>query len=130
VNDARRRILVVDDDRPIRDVISTVLEEAGYEIRQAIHGSEAIALVDDAQPDLIITDLMMPIIDGIELCRYAKAHGNIVVILMSSAPPGVIDAGHDAFLPKPFSLDTLESLVAGLLDRHHGSPTGPAPHAT
>ncbi|HEX5166909.1 MAG TPA: response regulator [Thermomicrobiales bacterium] len=130
MSNARPRILVVDDDRPIRDVISTVLKEAGYDILQAIHGGEAIALVDDAPPDLIISDLMMPIVDGIELCRYAKARGDIAVILMSSAPPTVVDADHDAFLPKPFALDTLESLVAGVLARHDDPTTGPAPQPT
>lgn len=114
-NDARARILVVDDDRPIRDLIATVLEEAGYEIRQAIHGSQAMALLDDALPDLIISDMMMPIMDGVTLCHYAKERWDIAVILMSSAPPAVIDAGQDAFLSKPFTLDTLESLVARVL---------------
>jgi DNA-binding response OmpR family regulator len=114
-SDGRRRILVVDDDRPIRDLIATVLDEAGYDIQQAIHGRQAIALVDDAPPDLIISDMMMPILDGVALCRYAKEQGDIAVILMSSAPPDIVDAGQDAFLPKPFTLETLESLVANVL---------------
>src|SRR3954462_14222643 len=111
-SDARARILVVDDDLPIRDLIATVLEEAGYEIQQAIHGSQAITLLHDGPPDLIISDMMMPVMDGVELCRYAKKVGDIAVILMSSAPPAVIDVGHDAFLSKPFTLDALEAIVS------------------
>jgi DNA-binding response OmpR family regulator len=113
----RARILIIDDDRPIRDLLATVLEEAGYETTQAFNGRHAVDMLSEARPDLILCDMMMPIMGGVDVCRYVKERDTIPVILMSSGTTGAIDAGHDAFISKPFDLDSLESLIEAVLQR-------------
>jgi two-component system OmpR family response regulator len=114
--DSRARILIVDDDRPIRDLLATVLEEAGYDTTQAFNGRHAVEMLSDARPDLILCDMMMPIMTGIELCQYVKEHSDIPVILMSSGMTGPEATDHDAFISKPFDLGLLESLIAAVLN--------------
>lgn len=109
-------ILIADDEAPIRDLLAQFFDDAGYRTFVATHGAEALALVKTESIDLVITDFMMPIMDGIELCRQLKARGPIAVILMSAADlPRLRAAGADAFIAKPFDLDALEAQVQGLL---------------
>jgi CheY-like chemotaxis protein len=119
-------VLIVDDERPIRELLQALLRDAGYETRAAVHGAEALALVAAAPPDLVLTDLMMPVLGGADLCRRLKAADAtraIPVILMSAVRPGAaLSAGQDAFLRKPFDLAEVEALVG----RYVGS-TAPAP---
>jgi two-component system OmpR family response regulator len=114
--DSRARILIVDDDRPICDLLATVLEEAGYDTTQAFNGRHAVEMLSDARPDLILCDMMMPIMTGIELCQHVKEHSDIPVILMSSGMTGPEATDHDAFISKPFDLGLLESLIAAVLN--------------
>jgi len=111
-------ILVVEDEQPVRDMLTMLLEEDGYEVVQASQGEQALALVDSQRPDLVIADVMMPVLDGAELCRRLKSNketDDIPVILMSSASryAGITKA--DAFVQKPFQIATIESLVDELL---------------
>src|SRR5207249_11362724 len=81
-------ILVVEDEQPVRDMLTMLLEEDGYEVVQASQGEQALALVVRQRPDLVIADVMMPVLDGPEMCRRLKANketDDIPVILMSSA---------------------------------------------
>jgi CheY-like chemotaxis protein len=116
-------VLIVDDERPIRDLLSVVLRDAGYRTTAAVHGAEALAAVAEARPDLVITDLMMPVLGGAELCRRLKAAPatrEIPVVLMSAVVPGPEPTeAADAFLRKPFDLVELEALVRRLV-----SPAG------
>jgi two-component system response regulator MtrA len=114
-SESRARILIVDDDRPIRELLATVLDEAGYDTTQAFNGRHAVDMLPDARPDLILCDMMMPIMSGIELCRHVKEHSDIPVILMSSGMTEAEAVDHDAFISKPFDLSSLESLVAAVL---------------
>lgn len=115
VPDSRARILIIDDDGPIRDLLATVLDEAGYETSQAFNGRHGVDMLADVRPDLILCDMMMPIMSGVEVCRYVKEHSDIPVILMSSGTTSAADVGHDAFIAKPFDLDSLESLIEAVL---------------
>jgi len=114
-------ILIVDDESPVRHFLALLLAEAGHATLQAINGREALCVVQTQPPDLIITDVMMPIMGGVQLTRTLKAREStrrIPVILMSAAGPRVADgAGADAFIDKPFALDDMEALV-----RHWLSP--------
>jgi len=112
-------ILIVDDEEPVRDFLAMMLNDAGHHSLQAIHGAQALAVAQRNLPDLVIADLMMPVLNGMELCRQLKAdkatHA-IPVILMSSASVRAGErAGADAFIPKPFNLDEMEALVQRLL---------------
>jgi CheY-like chemotaxis protein len=109
-------VLVVDDERPVRELLAMLLEEFGYTVLRAAHGRQALELVAGQRPDLVISDVMMPLLSGVELCRRLKSDpqsAGIPVILMSTAGPHVAkDSGADAFISKPFDLATLETLVA------------------
>ena len=65
-------ILIVDDERPLRELLALLFEDAGYRVRAAIHGRDALAQIEEARPDLIVMDLMMPVMGGLELYRQLK----------------------------------------------------------
>jgi two-component system, OmpR family, phosphate regulon response regulator PhoB len=113
------RILVVDDEEPVRGFLAQVLAGDGYEVWQAIHGRQALELVDKERPDLVLSDVMMPVLSGAELCRQLKARADtkdVPVILMTSAGRKAVDGtGCDAYLGKPFDLVDVEALVERLL---------------
>jgi CheY-like chemotaxis protein len=108
-------ILIVDDEEPVRELVALLLQDGGYRTLQAIHGAQALELMAKEHPDLVISDVMMPVLGGAELCRRLKAMPEtrrIPVILMSSAGRRLADStGSDAFLAKPFDLTELEALV-------------------
>ena len=112
-------ILIVDDERPLREVLAFLFEDAGYRVRAAIHGRDALAQIEDARPDLIVMDLMMPVMGGLELYRQLKHRAEtraIPIIVMSAGlarPDELRDA--DAFIAKPFELSAVESAVGRYL---------------
>ena len=112
-------ILIVDDEQPLRELLADVLESEGHRVLVAGNGQEALALVVENQPDLVVSDVMMPLLNGVRLCRQLKAEpatAMVPVILMSSVGPTVAaGAGADAFISKPFDLDEVESVVRTLL---------------
>lgn len=119
-----KTILVVEDELAIADMLSTLLADEGYEVLIAGNGREGLALVAQEHPDLVLSDVMMPILDGREMCRLIRAepeYGDIPVVLMSAARDGAMsfECGQAAFLSKPFDLDRLLGLVLELI----GLPT-------
>ena len=112
-------ILVVDDERPLRDLLVDLFESGGHRAVVAIHGRQALALVGTDRPDLVLSDVMMPLMDGIELCRRLKADADtraIPVILMSAMGERLARGSQaDAFIAKPFDLEVMEALVADRL---------------
>ena len=108
-------ILVVDDEAPLRDLLAQVLQDAGYRVVVASHGRQGLDLALQERPDLVISDIMMPVMSGVDLCRRIKSDlvlPPIPVILASSAgAPAADGAGADAFIAKPFELDAVEALV-------------------
>jgi CheY-like chemotaxis protein len=115
------RILVVDDEQPMRELLAVLLADAGYTVVVAVHGRQALDLVERDRPDLILTDVMMPVVSGAELCRRLKSNAatsRIPIILMSTAGRYVAnDVGADASIDKPFDLDAIEALVRRWLER-------------
>jgi CheY-like chemotaxis protein len=112
-------ILVVDDERPLRELLASLFEEAGYRLRAAIHGQDALAQIEEARPDLIVMDLMMPVMGGVELYRRLKRRAEtraIPIIVMSAGmpPPSELQEA-DAFIAKPFDLDAVERAVSRYL---------------
>ncbi len=108
-------ILIVDDEGPVRYFLAELLAAAGHRTLQAVHGAEALAVVEKERPDLVVSDIMMPVLNGAELCRRLKAGddtGATPVILMSAAGVRADDGtGADAFIAKPFDLEDMEALV-------------------
>jgi pilus assembly protein CpaE len=122
-------IVLVDDDRVIQKMVGSFLERRGYRVRKASDGIEALQYVRDRIPDLVITDVRMPELNGIELTSRLRAHHRTagVPILMFSelgtAPDALAGyaAGADDYLPKPFELEILEAKVQSLLRRSAGA---------
>lgn len=108
-------LLVVDDEAPLRGVLAEVFVELGYRVLEAANGREALALLAREPVQLVLSDVMMPVMDGVELCRAVKARSEFAalpVILVTAAGRAAAEhAGADAILDKPFSLDALEALV-------------------
>jgi two-component system, OmpR family, response regulator len=117
------RVLVVDDEWSIRDLLSTVLEFAGYEVRTAADGAEAMREVGLFAPDLIVLDVNMPGADGFDVCRRIRAQGlNTPVILLTARddPDDVVTGlgtGADDYLTKPLVLKVVVAHVAAVLRR-------------
>ncbi len=119
----RSRILVVDDDRAVRDSLRRSLEFNGYVVDVAADGAEALARVPAIGPDVIVMDVMMPRLDGLEATKALRAAGNDVPILVLTARDAVhdrvdgLDAGADDYLTKPFALEEMLARLRALLRR-------------
>jgi two-component system, OmpR family, response regulator MprA len=120
------RLLVVDDDRALRDVLRRALSLAGYEVMLAETGASALADVAGVVPDAVVLDVGLPDIDGLEVCRLLRREGNRVPVLMLTARDAVsdridgLDAGADDYLVKPFDIDELKARLRALLRRAGG----------
>ena len=111
-------ILVVDDDPRICDLLEVFLADEGYEIRRAADGLEALAKIENGVPDLIVTDLMMPVLDGRGLAqevRTSSTNEHIPILLISAAYRKQADDPFTAVLAKPFDIDTFITTIRTLL---------------
>lgn len=118
----QRRILVVDDEPQITRVLRTTLSRHGYSIHTAGDGDEALEIMRDWSPDLIITDLAMPNMDGTELCRRVRTKSTIPIIVLSvrgeeKSKIEALDAGADDYVTKPFPPNELLARVRAILRR-------------
>ena len=117
-----RRILVVDDEPQITRVLRTSLSTQGYDIRVANDGETALEIMKDWIPDLVITDLSMPNLDGLELCRRLRPATKIPIIVLSvrgeeRTKVQALDAGADDYVTKPFGIEELLARVRASLRR-------------
>ena len=126
-----RNILVVDDEPQITRVLRTSLASQGYDIRVANDGETALEIVRDWTPDLVITDLFMPHMDGLELCRRLRARSQVPIIVLSvkgqeRTKVQALDAGADDYVTKPFGMTELLARVRAHLRRFtpRQSPAG------
>jgi len=116
------RILVVDDEAQLTRVLRTGLKSRGYDVRTAPDGITALETFNEWQPDLVITDLAMPGMDGLELCRQLRAVSQIPIIVLSAKGEektkiDALDLGADDFVTKPFGIDELFARVRAALRR-------------
>lgn len=118
----RSRILVVDDETQISRVLKTTLQAQGYEVKTAANGETGYNAAMDWLPDLVITDLSMPVMNGIELCRAVRERSQIPIIVLSvrgeeKSKIEALDAGADDYVTKPFSVNELLARVRANLRR-------------
>ena len=116
------RILVVDDEPQLTRVLRTGLKSRGYDVRAAADGLAGFETFSDWHPDLVITDLAMPVMDGLELCRRLRAISQVPIIVLSAkgeekTKVEALDIGADDYITKPFGIDELLARVRASLRR-------------
>ena len=118
-----KKILVVDDEKPISDIISFNLENEGYAIEKAYDGEQALEVFEKSQPDLVILDLMLPKMDGLEVCREIRKQSAVAVIMLTAKDSEIdkvlgLELGADDYVTKPFSNRELIARVKANLRRN------------
>lgn len=128
------QVLVVDDDPHIRQLLVFALEKAGLAAREAEDGEAALASVAQQRPDLVVLDINMPKLDGLEVCRRLRAQGDLPILFLSSRDDEIdrilgIELGADDYVVKPFSPREVTARVQAILRRTRSAPP-PAADAT
>ncbi|WP_330333677.1 response regulator transcription factor [Streptomyces sp. NBC_00536] len=128
------RILVVDDDPTVAEVVSGYLHRAGYAVEQAADGPAALARAERHRPDLVVLDLMLPGIDGLEVCRRLRASGPVPVIMLTARGDederiAGLEVGADDYVTKPFSPRELVLRVTSVLRRSRAAERAQGPAA-
>lgn len=122
----RPTILVVDDDPTVTEVVSIYLERAGHRVVVASDGQEALEILEDELPDLVVLDLMLPEVGGLEITRWLRAEGDTPIIMLTARRGESdrilgLELGADDYVVKPFSPQELVSRVKAVLRRTYGS---------
>ena len=117
-----KKILIVDDEKPISDIIKFNMTKEGYEVVTAFNGREAIELFEAEKPDIIILDLMLPEIDGLEVAKTIRKTSSVPIIMLSAKDSEFdkvigLELGADDYVTKPFSNRELQARVKALLRR-------------
>jgi DNA-binding response OmpR family regulator len=115
-------VLVVEDEASIASFVALYLKNAGYEVRTAANGTEALAAVGSAHPSLIVLDLMLPDIDGIEICRRIRQSSDVPILMLTARDEDVdkiigLEVGADDYMTKPFNPRELVARVKSILRR-------------
>jgi two-component system alkaline phosphatase synthesis response regulator PhoP len=128
-------ILVVDDEANIRDLARMYLEKDGYQVVTADDGIQALDLIEQDPPTLIVLDLMLPEIDGWEVCRRVRANSNVPILMLTARNDDIdkivgLEMGADDYLTKPFNPRELVARVRAILRRVNLAEAGPAADKT
>jgi two-component system OmpR family response regulator len=127
----RARVLVVDDEAYITDLVATALRYEGFEVASAANGRDALSLVESFRPELIVLDVMLPDVDGFDVQRKLVDRGRRVPVLFLTARDATEDKvrgltiGGDDYVTKPFSLEELVARIRAILRRSRGSGSTP-----
>ena len=116
------RILVVEDDEEIADVVRRALRQHGHDVRSAGDGVEALQVADQFVPDLVVLDLGLPRLDGVEVCRRLRAESDVPILILTARTETEdrvegLDSGADDYLPKPFEVSELLARTRALMRR-------------
>ncbi|HEY6406740.1 MAG TPA: response regulator transcription factor [Ktedonobacteraceae bacterium] len=119
-----KRILLAEDEMVLRDFVSRNLRARGFEVLEASNGLEALAVWEREDPHLLILDIMMPRMDGLEVCRRVREHSAVPIIVLTaldveSEKVSALDLGADDYLTKPFGVEELLARVRAVLRRTH-----------
>ncbi|WP_026695841.1 response regulator YycF [Peribacillus kribbensis] len=121
-----KRILVVDDEKPIADILQFNLKKEGFDVHCAYDGNEAVKMVDEIQPDLILLDIMLPLRDGMEVCREVRKKYDTPIIMLTAKDSEIdkvlgLELGADDYVTKPFSTREIIARVKANLRRQQAS---------
>jgi len=119
---SRQIVLIVDDDHNIREILSLYFAKAGFQVEEAADGVEAIRKIDQTKPNIIILDIMMPILDGIEVCRQVRKFSRVPIIMLSARVEDEdrimgLELGADDYIVKPFNPREVIARVNAVLRR-------------
>jgi len=129
--DKTTRILLVDDEQPVQKLLTYPLEKEGYEVVQAFDGQQAIETFDQQQFDLVVLDIMLPRMDGLEVCRRLRAKSRVPIIMLTAKAEEIdkvigLEIGADDYITKPFSIREFRSRVRAALRRAEMVPASDA----
>jgi DNA-binding response OmpR family regulator len=121
------RILLVDDEQPVQKLLTYPLEKEGYEVVPARDGQEALANFEQGQFDLVVLDIMLPKLDGLEVCRRLRAQSSVPIIMLTAKAEEIdkvlgLELGADDYITKPFSMREFRSRVRAALRRAEMAP--------
>jgi two-component system, OmpR family, response regulator len=121
------RILLVDDEQPVQKLLTYPLEKEGYEVVPALDGQEALSSFDQGQFDLVVLDIMLPKLDGLEVCRRLRAKSSVPIIMLTAKAEEIdkvlgLELGADDYITKPFSMREFRSRVRAALRRAEMPP--------
>lgn len=127
-----RTILVVDDEPVLRETLAEALEADGFRVLMAADGREALSQFREHQPDLVVLDLMLPELSGIEVCRIIRAESGVPIVMLTAKSSELdkvvgLELGADDYVTKPFSLRELSARIRALLRRSEQVAEAPAP---
>ncbi len=130
VNDLLKTILVVDDEKPIVEILQYNLEKEGYLVFTAYDGEEALRMVEENNPDLIVLDIMLPKIDGFTVCRAIRATRDVPIIMLTAKELETdkvlgLELGADDYVTKPFSAREITARIRAILRRSAAGRKGP-----
>ncbi len=131
-----RKILVVDDEPSLQKMLAHALEREGFQVQAVGDGEEALEAFKTYEPHLIVLDIMLPKLDGTEVCRRIRAQSDVPIIMLTAKDDEIdrvvgLELGADDYLTKPFSLRELLARIRAVLRRGEGAPPGPgAPEAS
>jgi DNA-binding response OmpR family regulator len=125
------RILLVDDEQPVQKLLTYPLEKEGYEVVQARDGQQALRAFDEQQFDLVVLDIMLPRVDGLEVCRRLRAKSRVPIIMLTAKAEEIdkvigLELGADDYITKPFSMREFRSRVRAALRRADMVPAADA----
>jgi DNA-binding response OmpR family regulator len=119
------KVLLAEDERNLRTIISTYLKKQGFEIDVVCNGEEAVAAIQNKTYDIIVLDIMMPKLDGIEVCKFIRKHYDVPVIFLTALNQesdivNGYEVGADEYIIKPVSMPILAAKMNALIKRYHG----------
>ncbi|NJH97154.1 response regulator [Staphylococcus agnetis] len=123
-----RKVVVVDDEKPIADILEFNLKKEGYEVYVAYDGDDAVDLIYEKEPDIVLLDIMLPGRDGMEVCREVRKKYEMPIIMLTAKDSEIdkvlgLELGADDYVTKPFSTRELIARVKANLRRHYTQPT-------
>jgi two-component system response regulator RegX3 len=130
-SDDRTTILVVEDEESFIDALVVGLQREGFAVQVARDGAEALELFDAVQPDLVLLDVMLPRISGVDVCRQLRTRSSVPIIMVTAKASEIdtvvgLEVGADDYVAKPFRLRELVARIRANLRRGHGADGGPA----